>query len=529
MGEITVGTSRLGSALLAMLQADDLVPGDEPSYQLCKTILAYHPLGLKMTEAPITIAQSQKRKLSLDAGSDGARQRLIDAFEKGWEELGADEHIKNVGKLARAFGVASLGVLTEGTPPDRPLEFPELWDKVIGVNVFDPLNTAGSLVLNQNPNDLDFQKVKSIAVAGKAYHRSRSVTLLNEKPLYIEYTNSAFGYVGRSVYQRALYMLKSYLQTLITDDMVSVKSGVLIAKQKQVSSAVDAVMGFLAGTKREMVKEAKTFNVISIDTEEDIESLNLQNIDGAFGQARKDIIDNIATAADMPAIILNQETFAEGFGEGVEDSKRVVQYINGIRVWLAPVYRLMDKLVAYRQWNPEFYKALQGEFPKEYGARTHKQAMFKWLNSWSALWPNLIEEPESELIQVDDVKFKAVIAAVEVLAPLLDPGNRAKLIMWVVDCFNERKSLFPHPLILDFEELETFLEENHEAGLEAMQGEPGEGQEPKAAPPFSARDSAEVRRRIADFSEAVARLPARKGDNEARRIRLLQAAMKEAS
>ena len=34
----------------------------------------------------------------------------------------------------------------------------------------------------------------------------------------------------------------------------------------------------------------------------------MQNIDGAYGMARQNILENIATSADMPAILLKQET-----------------------------------------------------------------------------------------------------------------------------------------------------------------------------------------------------------------------------
>ena len=67
---------------------------------------------------------------------------------------------------------------------------------VPGFNCFDPLNTAGSLVLNQNPNEIDFQKVKGIIVNGRAYHRTRTVVIMNEDPIYISFTGSAFGVIG---------------------------------------------------------------------------------------------------------------------------------------------------------------------------------------------------------------------------------------------------------------------------------------------------------------------------------------------
>jgi len=72
----------------------------------------------------------------------------------------------------------------------------------------------------------------------------------------------------------------------------------------------------------------------------------MQNLDGAYGMARRNILDNCAVAADMPAEIINSETFAEGFGEGSEDAKRVARWVDRFRVSMNPLY---DWLTAIAQ------------------------------------------------------------------------------------------------------------------------------------------------------------------------------------
>lgn len=492
MSTIQVNTSTLGNSLQTMLAAAEIKPGDAPSYETCKTIAAYHPLGAKMSDSPIAMAQSQQRNIVVQKGPE---DRLKEAFEAEWAAIGADRHIFNTARLARIYGISSIALLTDGVPVDRPVDFNELYDAKIALNVYDPLNTAGSLVLNQDPMAPDFQKVQGIRVSGRSFHRSRSVTIMNEEPLYIEYTTSAFGFVGRSVYQRPFYPLKSFIQTMITDDLVSLKAGVLVAKLKQPGSIIDRGMAAIGGVKREIVKEAVVGNVISIGDTDDILSLNLQNLEGPFTQARKDILENIATAADMPAVILNQETFAEGFGEGTEDAKKVAQFVARIRVWMQPLYDFLDRIVMYRAWNREFYKTIQAEFPDEYGDVPYTKAFYDWRNSFKATWPNLLEEPDSEKVAVADVKLKAIIALVEVLGPMVDPENKAALIAWAQDNFNEITDLFGSPLGLDFDALRSY--------------EPPVSPSPEAPPrPFSAQDS--VQRAKDALTEAVGRLPNRK-------------------
>lgn len=475
----------LGTGLASLLQADDIVPGAVPGYQTCKDIFLYHPLGQKMVDAPISMAQSQQRKISVPKGPENI---LVEAFLEEWEKIQADKQIFNAARIARIYGISSIALMAEGVPADRPVNYNELHNLDISFNVLDPLNTAGSLVLNQDPNAIDFLKVSGVAVGGTSYHRSRTITVLNEEPIYIAYTVSAFGFVGRSVYQRAFYPLKSFIQTMITDNLVSLKAGVIVAKMATPSSAIDGIMDSLFGVKRQMIKEAEVGNVISIGIEEEIESLNLQNIDNSLRTARKDILDNIATAADMPAIILNQETFAEGFGEGTEDAKRVAQFVDRLRVWMNPIYRFFDKIVMYRAWNREFYKTIQAQFPDRYGKIGYTQAFYEWQNSFTSEWPNLLREPDSELVKVSDVRLKAIIATLEVLLPEMDPSSRTKLILSALDNINSMKLLFPEPFKVDADALEKYVP-------------PQLQQEPKNKP-FAAADSLQA------FSEAVQRMVA---------------------
>jgi hypothetical protein len=501
MAILNINSSTLGSPLQDIFDATEIVPGSAPSYALCKTIYSFHVLGKKMVDAPIAMAMSQAREISIP---DGPEDRVKQAFLDEWSALSTDKHIANTFRLARIYGCSAQGLLIDGVDTNTPADCTKLWKLKISFSEFDPLNTSGSLVLNQNPNAMDYQKVTGFTVQGKRYHMSRGVVVMNEDPIFIEFTTSAFGYVGRSVYQRALFPLKSFLNTMITDDMVVTKVGVIIAKMKAAGSIVSNAMQKLFGLKREVVKEAQVGNVIGITTEEDIESLNLQNLDAPYTLARRNIIENIATAEDMPAKILLQETFAEGFGEGTEDAKYVAQYIDRFREEMRPLYVWWDQIVMYRAWNPDFYKTIQELFPKQYGKVSFEEAFTKWRNSFSWKWPSLLREPDSELIKVDDVKLRAVIALLEVLLPTLDPANQVLLIAWAADSFNELKLLFQSPVDLDFDQLLTFKEEKQERDIEAQESA-AEGIPKPPKPSFGAKDSGSVTA-LAALDVAIGRL-----------------------
>ena len=42
--------------LQQMLLADNIEPGSEPSYQICKTIYEYHPLGKRLIDTPLDLS-----------------------------------------------------------------------------------------------------------------------------------------------------------------------------------------------------------------------------------------------------------------------------------------------------------------------------------------------------------------------------------------------------------------------------------------------------------------------------------------
>jgi len=470
----------LGSQLIQLLMAQEIVPGTAPSYQLCKTLLSYHPLGLILAQAPIKRAQGQARILSIPVLGE---KRIIKQFEETWKtigKVGATQIIRNLMTLARAYGIASIAVGEQGGDPSTPLDMATLDAEKLYFNVLDPLNTAGSLVLNQDPNSPLFLKQGALFVNGVKWHPSRTMATMNEEPLYIEWTNSAFGFVGRSVYQRALYPLKSYLQSMVTDDMVTKKAGLLVAKLKTPGSFIDNIMGSMFGAKRQAIKSGVTNQVLQIGIDEDIEALKLEHLAPAAEMARQNILKNIASAAGMPASIIAQETLTEGFGEGSEDAKKEAAYLNDVREAMEPAYAFLDRLVQKTAWTSEFYDSLKSDYP-EYRDRPYETALYEWMRAFSAIWPNVLIEPESEKSKTQDVQMKAVVALIETLGPMLDPENKMKLFVWAAENANEREELFASKLDIDEDALRAYLEE------QAAKPEPGEDEEPSEPATFAAR------------------------------------------
>lgn len=454
MNEDDIALGSCSPELITLLDSDDIQPGMSAGYETCKTIYLFHPLGGKMVDRPIKMAMNEPRTIHISQAY-GIEQRLRDAFEREWKALGANKHIANAARISRIYGVSAAAMLVDNQEPSSAVDYRTLYKHNVTFNILDPLNTAGSIVLNQDPNAKEFQKVEGIRVAGKPYHKSRCVVQQNEDPIYLAYNSAAFGFTGRSVYQRALFPLKSFIQTMRTDDMVAVKGGLLITKIKGPSSVVNNMMQKLSGIKRMMLKRGKTGEVLQIGENDGIESIDLSNLEKPLDSARNHILENIAAAADMPAIILNSETFAQGFGEGTEDARSVAVYIDNIREWLEPLYDYFIRICQYRAWSIEFFQSLRADFPEL--KNTYSVYFASWINNFEYRWPSSLKEPESEKVKVDEIRFKAIVSMLEVLLPQTntDDENRALLIEWAQTNANANESLFPQRLDLDIDSLKA--------------------------------------------------------------------------
>src|ERR1700761_3969549 len=100
MTAINVSGIAYTSALAAILAADDIEPGTDVSYQLCKLLWTCHPLGGKLVEKPITIAQSGRRKINIPGSYE---DDMVEAYWREWDSLRCDAHIRDTMHLSRAY------------------------------------------------------------------------------------------------------------------------------------------------------------------------------------------------------------------------------------------------------------------------------------------------------------------------------------------------------------------------------------------------------------------------------------------
>ncbi|ENB3514835.1 hypothetical protein ABHL62_005045, partial [Escherichia coli] len=97
MAEIEI-TGGLGSALMRILKAEEIQPGTDIGYELCKLLWQFHPLGGKLVEKPILMAMCKPRQYNVETDPD---ERVVRRFQEVWERMKVNEKIKNLFFLSR--------------------------------------------------------------------------------------------------------------------------------------------------------------------------------------------------------------------------------------------------------------------------------------------------------------------------------------------------------------------------------------------------------------------------------------------
>jgi hypothetical protein len=159
----------------------------------------------------------------------------------------------------------------------------------------------------------------------------------------------------------------------------------------------------------------------------------------------------------------------------------------------------------HRAWTPAFFKALRKQYPEKYGETTYREAFYEWVNSYQAVWPSYLREPDSDQVKVDDVKMKAAISVYQILEFSFDPENKARLIQWVADAISNNKLLYSSPLNLDYKVLLKQLKKDMAAKEEQQQA----GMDPEDPRPeipkvkMSRADSAIDREKVVELLEHI--------------------------
>lgn len=350
----------MSNQLQDLLLANDIEAGSVASYQVCKAIYNYHPLGAKIVSSSVYNAFANGRTVSFVDINDS---QLVDDYNNLFFSLDCQRVINQAIILSRVYGSSAIYVGHKGKDLSLPLEIHP--DDDIYFNVLDPLtfNAYNSDSLNQL-SDNYLRHGDNITIAGSVVHPSRLLFInnRNEMPTYGEFSASSFGFNGRSDYQRCLVLLRTYIRVLQADEFIIDKAGSVIAKidagnagfsniSSAITKAYRSMIQQLRGSPESSAKGRYSGGVITIGHDDTIETLNLQNINETVEGVRKRLLNDIASCCNMPASIMSDEAMAQGFSDGKEDALKEARYLKSVQNNAIFIYDWLDGILIKQLLN----------------------------------------------------------------------------------------------------------------------------------------------------------------------------------
>jgi len=440
-----ISASGQHNSLRDLMQSNELQVGDLASYQICKTIFAYHPIGSKFATLPVDMAFSKPRGITLSDHPKIVKER----FETTYEKLGVWSKIKQALILSRVYGMSSVMIGQYGKGLDEALDVTTIKTNPLFFNVLDPLNTAGSLINNQDPLSGRFLSVSGVQVMGKPVHASRCFIKNNgeEQPLYLQWSQSAFCYGGRSVYQRALPLLKQYLKSIQVDEYLLDKVGALVVKSGEPQGVYDSFTGTMSKLIREMVKSLRgistdaatgevTGGVLSMGKDDTVETLSLIHTNDVADGVRRRLLANLAATDGMPTTLLSDDPFATGHADGTEDRKKEAEYLEGIQSDAKELVDWLDGFVMRMAWDDEFLQQVKNDYP-QYSNMSLNTIFYQFKNSFDWKFQPLIIEPEEIKVKNQTGKIANVAAVVGMLSGQVDDDSKSEILSWSAKMIND--------------------------------------------------------------------------------------------
>ena len=79
-----------------------------------------------------------------------------------------------------------------------------------------------------------------------------------------------------------------------------------------------------------------------------------------------------------------------------------------------------------------------------------------WKDEFKPEWESLLDEPDSEKANANDVRLKGLTEIARTIMPSVDQNNKAKIIQWMADNLNEMPDAFVSDLDLDYDEIASY-------------------------------------------------------------------------
>lgn len=385
------------------------------SYQECKNIYRYWPLGKRIASQLPNFAMSAPREIIVK----DAPSAVIEQFNKTADSVNLDKQVRKCSIYARIYGLAAMFVACENVKSSDNLTQKDVINNRIVFNVLDPLNIS-SVRVEQDASSLFYQKVKQITINGNDTVGSKRATVVfNDIPLYLKFNPSTFSFSGASVYQNMTGLIKSWNRSIVSLERMATKAGSIIVKGKDRSHTSGLTLGAI-NKNLELIRNMQNDGIANIG-EGEVEFFQLSGI-----QEVDSLINSLNTSlmmalSDTPSAILLDKNLSNGFNDGSEDMKAIIMAVDNFRkLVLSPLYDFADPFIMYKAWDDEFVEQIKADYPNDYRGLSNVEIVQQWTKGFSFNWGNLYPEPEKDKIETNSARLDLLTKAKELGANLQD-------------------------------------------------------------------------------------------------------------
>ena len=379
------------------------------SYQECKEIYRFWPLGKRIASALPNFALSAPREIIFK----NSPPEVVDEFLKLEKELNIDRIIRQCCIYSRIYGVSALFAVSRNVKPEEALTARLVWDNGVYFNVLDPLNIAGYYV-NQDATSWSYQRVENIRIRGSAIcARNRATLIFNDLPLYIQFTPSTFSFSGPSVYQNMTGLIKSWNRCVIALERLSTKAASIIVKSNSMSHA--SGINYAAIQRNlELIRNMENDGIAGLDDKGEIEFFQLSGVEEIDKITQQINTALMMALSDTPSAILLDKNLSNGLNDGTEDMKAIIMAVDNFRrLVLSPLYDFVDPYVMYSAFNPEFIEKMRKLYKSDYGKLGDLELLNLWRQDFQFEWGNLYPEPEEKVVQTQQAKIDLLLKVKE--------------------------------------------------------------------------------------------------------------------
>lgn len=201
------------------------------SYEECRDIYRYWPLGKRIASALPNFAMSAQRKFVVKDAPDEVNSKLAETAN----ELGLDEIVKQCAIYARIYGLASIYVAQEKDSKE-PLSYKDVQQKGFTFNVLDPLAMGGAIQVDNDSLSPTFGKPINIHIRGKQVNPNRVCVVYNDIPLFYKFNPSSFAFSGPSIYQNMTLLIRAWNRGVIALQRLATKASAMIKTTKETAN-----------------------------------------------------------------------------------------------------------------------------------------------------------------------------------------------------------------------------------------------------------------------------------------------------